>query len=122
MKLRLRTVAASISGITCALLLIVIPRIINKSSQSFVIEVSDSEDDIAFSPTDFREGEPLSPGARASPEEVDAIYNSVEKEVSGLESRVNVLKKTITGNEEVNIVLGSRGPPGPEILCSFPCS
>ncbi len=104
--------AALASGIACALMLIVVPNISTRGEESFLVDLSDSDDPTAFSSRDYRDGNALPPGARASPKAVDKIYDDVTKKVASLEERVKKLKKHISGNEEVNIVLGSRGPPG----------
>jgi hypothetical protein len=90
-----------------------------RENESVLVSLSDSDDPAAFSSRDYRDGNALPPGARASPEAVDKIYEDVTKKVKGLEKRVKKLKKNISGNEEVNIVLGSRGPAGSYLVELF---
>jgi hypothetical protein len=91
---------------------IVVPNIYMRAKESLLVDLSDSDDPTAFSSRDYRDGNALPPGARASPEAVDKIYDDVTKKIKGLEKRVKELKKHISGNEQVDIVLGSRGPAG----------
>ena len=83
MKSRNRSaVSAVLGGLFCACALIALSNLLKTTRQSVMISASDSDDPSAFEPNDLRDGNPLPPGARASPEEVEAIYNSLDKKVS----------------------------------------
>ena len=67
---------------------------------------------MAFDPRDYRNGKPLEPGARASPEAVKKIEDSLDTQVSDLEARILKVKEHLSGSRNVDIILGSKGPKG----------
>lgn len=77
----------------------------------------------AFNPRDYRAGQPLPPGAQATDQEVNTIYERVKGMVDQEDKDVEEIKKKFTKGTEIHIILGKtgpqgsvgpRGPPGPE--------